>query len=865
MIDTNNSANPNEHSIIAEYTSTSTPALVNSNVYHINYDAPSQLLFISYASAGNGMTIISLNNSLNQSNHYVVGTYTTATTPRVLNNNVRSTYYDNVTDYVFVATSGGASIISLNGSLNQSNHYIVAEYTTSSSPPILRNSATAVSYDNIRDLLFVGAWRGGISVINLNATTNQSRHYLVAQYNETSSPNLPNVYFGREPLTYDQDNNIIYVHIGGQGTSGVIGGIRGISLNESLNQSRHYLIASYNQTSTVPFSGNTYDMAFDNDYLYIAGMEGIKVINRNGTLDSSDDTLIRSYNERTIPRTYESSITNMIIDNESDVLYIGNNYLHAIDLSNRRPASATYLLAPTNNSEVVFWQESSTSDHTITIESRGGGADAFWRDDFDQGNGSNVADTFGYGGFFNFVEVNETLTLSNATSIDWGWAWIDTGRADDFWPANSVVKVRSKFNSSTVEDPLYKVSDYTNTDNYESWGDVTIHNTVDWQTQDILSYSAFRYIMTYVEVNPWNNTATDLQYEINWTYVVAPDSAWTAWNNSCSSPPCALYNNSNYSQYRFTLNTTNELTTPKITSLTQGSFVSSALYVSDPISLASRESIQIYPNTTVPNGSSLSVEYSTDSGSSWSYATLNNYTSIGSATTLMWRANFSKGTSVFSPVLYSVSISSTAVAQATSTSSNSGGGGGRSGSGVAKGWQGITKNEPKDENIQAIIQKKAPVVKKDGVVIDNVFKLTSRPGITNGVVLGEIKLDNTKETIIELELPNEWLSPQQDLILVKEKPDGTQTINIITSTTLTTTIPANTTLLFYQREKEQPIIEQPTTQAETIEEKTELTPTQEQPPKQEPNDQPAKKSLLWPLVGLGILIIGLGSYWYSKH
>lgn len=188
--------------------------------------------------------------------------------------------------WVFVALSdAGVALVDNRTTLNQSDDVVIGTYSTTSAPALPSNDVKAVEYDPVRYLLYIGFWGAGVSVINTQGTTSMADDVLVFTYNTGSSPAITSNYVRDDScLLLDLTNNLIY-------------------------------IATW-------------------EY-------GVSVINTQGTITPSDDTLVRNFSPWVAPALGHKYTNALTLDLVNNVLYVGawNGGLTAIDLKN--PLSGT--------------------------------------------------------------------------------------------------------------------------------------------------------------------------------------------------------------------------------------------------------------------------------------------------------------------------------------------------------------------------------------------------------------------------------------------------------------------------------------------------------------------------------------------
>jgi hypothetical protein len=122
------------------YTNTTSPSIGNGDsvyIYSSFLDSIHNLLYISIN--GGGLSVINTQGTVDSSDDVLVTTYTTSTSPAILNNRVEHAFIDYDRNLLYVDTWSGLSVINTQGTIDPSDDTLVITYTTSSTPSIVGN------------------------------------------------------------------------------------------------------------------------------------------------------------------------------------------------------------------------------------------------------------------------------------------------------------------------------------------------------------------------------------------------------------------------------------------------------------------------------------------------------------------------------------------------------------------------------------------------------------------------------------------------------------------------------------------------------------------------------------------------------
>ena len=181
---------------IYETTSSSTGTLISgislpSNVIS-GVSVSGKYTFIGFYNAG--LVVVDNKDTPNPADDTIIATYSTDTSPPLLSNNTayHSNLYGNL---LYVSTYNGVSVIDTKGTDSASDDVLVRVYNTRTSPSI---GEDYVYHSSIADdLLYVSTWGGGLSVINLNEEYSPEGSY-ASTFSSTSTTPTSMLSFDKE-------------------------------------------------------------------------------------------------------------------------------------------------------------------------------------------------------------------------------------------------------------------------------------------------------------------------------------------------------------------------------------------------------------------------------------------------------------------------------------------------------------------------------------------------------------------------------------------------------------------------------------------------------------------------------------------
>ncbi|MCK4592368.1 hypothetical protein KAT63_02920, partial [Candidatus Parcubacteria bacterium] len=398
------------------YNTGSTPSLPDNDIYHSWKDTNGDIYVSTW---GGGLTIIHSDNTTT--------VYNTGSTPSLPGNNVVHSWKDTngdvyVSNFENLNFNGGLTII------HSDNTTTV--YNTTSTPSLPHNSVQH-SWKDTNDDVYVSV-EGSLTIIHSDNTT--------TVYNTTSTPSLP--YYVQH--SWKDTNGDVYVSANG-----------GLTVIHPDDTTTIYNIGS---TPSLPSNDIRHSWKDTNGDVYVS-------TNGGGLAVIHSDNTITVYNTTSTPSLPDNDyVQHSWKDTNGDVyVTIWTSGLTVIHSSSSYALSGSFTspvvdVGSSVDFNTINWTEDLPSGTDATFQTRT--AATFWRDDFDDGDISNVDGgsiltlAFGWGGVFqNISEEDGILTFSNATTNDVP-PQIDTGYPADYFPAGSIVRARVKMTTSTT-DPWF--------------------------------------------------------------------------------------------------------------------------------------------------------------------------------------------------------------------------------------------------------------------------------------------------------------------------------------------------------------------------------------------------------------------------
>ena len=216
VINTQGTVDPDDDTLVKTYTTGTTPAIATNYVLNSFLDSTHNLLYVSTqcvwsgdSCVGGGLSVINTQETVDPDDDTLVKTYTTGTTPAIGHNNVYHSFLDSTHNLLYVSTNGGGlSVINTQGTVDPADDTLVKRYTTATSPAIGSNSVFHSFLDSTHNFLYVST-SGGLSVINTQGTVDPADDTLVKTYNTSTTPAIGNNYIHFAFL--DTNSNILHL------------------------------------------------------------------------------------------------------------------------------------------------------------------------------------------------------------------------------------------------------------------------------------------------------------------------------------------------------------------------------------------------------------------------------------------------------------------------------------------------------------------------------------------------------------------------------------------------------------------------------------------------------------------------------
>jgi hypothetical protein len=473
-----------------------------------------------------------------------------------------------------------------------------------------------ISYDYDHDLLYISTRDNGVSVIDTHGNSDPSDDSLLTVYNSTSSPTIANNDAFNSFV--DAQHNLIYISLYG-------GGLSVINTKGTLDPSDDELIKTYTNTTSPAIGEGSIPHSFldsDNNLLYVSSRgSGLTVINTQGTIDPSDDIVKKIYTVTSNPAIISNDVFYSFIDFNHNLLYVSTTSgLSVIYLNEEYNNQGEFISQPLEISAIytsdISFESFLPENTNINIQTRAGENEVIWENNFDDNSTSEyVGDYYGWGEPFNDAEEsNGTMELSNPTAYTYGDdQWVD------FWfnlgqtfPAGSTVKARVKINSNK-EKGTY--DDYMFDDDWWTNSDPLWKNN-EWEILRFTTNESFSYIGFDInwKTGTWDNNNDS--FEIDWIKIETPIT-WDSWSSECTNQygcPVADTTGKTYLQYKLNLSTTDTSVTPVVNSVTLASgYPSSGVYTSKIFDANLNSKWEtLSAESTIPTNTSIS--YQTRSG-----------------------------------------------------------------------------------------------------------------------------------------------------------------------------------------------------------------------------------------------------------
>jgi hypothetical protein len=644
-INTHNNYDPSDDNLVFVYTPTTTPAIVDDDVLYTTL-APSGLLYVGTRS---GMSVIDTKNTISANDDVLVHNYTTASTPRLLDNLVNTL---SVTEDGLIYANtwyGGVTVIDTQETLTPTDDVVVATYSASTTPAIAQSSAADSFLFN--DLLYIGTTGAGVSVIDTKGTATSSDDTFVVTYATGTSPSIIHNAVRR---LFVAPSGLLYVSTN-----------RGVSVIDTkltTDPGDDLFVTNYSTTSSPAIAmTNVYHSHLTTEGLLYMGGTDLFVVDTKNTITASDDTVVEEYSTQSVPGLNDSTVYHSFLTTD-EVLYVSTFRSMSVITPDKFYAPGTYVSVPRQIGDVpttsITIDSTETNDHTVELSYRLGSSSAYWRNDLTTMT-SYLNNQYGLGRPFNTATTTDgVLLVSNPASTTLAYFWIDSGYTANHFATSSFVTARVRTTNATANDQVCIFTDGS--------GQVTCSQTPnEWITLRHIAEKSFKNIGFRL-----NNTSAfppSIGLEVDWVSVTTPDSMgrWNGWNN-CTSQICLLPNlgTSTYIQYKLDLETDNPNTTPVVRAISYNDdYHTTGTYQSSTHTFRKTNTLDTF-SADVSGGASTSVtfEYSTSDGTTWSsIAPGDRFPKDTNADTVIWRATLSTADGRYTPVITRVTITASPV------------------------------------------------------------------------------------------------------------------------------------------------------------------------------------------------------------
>ncbi|KKP70169.1 hypothetical protein A2X44_00475 [candidate division CPR3 bacterium GWF2_35_18] len=345
VINTHNTNNLEDDSIVINYNTTSTPALSSNSIKFI--DKIGNLIYIG---TSGGLDVIDNNGTVVATDDTINATYSTTSTPVAIgNNNVYASYLDTINKLLYISTyGGGVSVIDTQGTVTISDDTLLITYTTTSTPAIPHNNNQAqVYFDSDNNYLYIGTWGGGMRVFNTQGTKTPADDTVVTNYSTSTTPHL--AHNNIEKIGLDSGNKLLYLPSQGSSSDGVLSVVnlndntsfayRTTGVWNTTDSSTGVLLSS---NPALQSAGGVKSVYVEGNLLYITHynlVSSMTVINTQGTVDPSDDTLQGSYGITSSIEISSNYGTFGTLDTTNHLIYISTNNRGTIVVDTKNTAS----------------------------------------------------------------------------------------------------------------------------------------------------------------------------------------------------------------------------------------------------------------------------------------------------------------------------------------------------------------------------------------------------------------------------------------------------------------------------------------------------------------------------------------------
>jgi len=642
VFDTKGTDTQADDELVRVFNTSSTPALLSDFCDTVYLHPDTNQLYVG--DTGFGMNVIDVGPdgpdfvASPTPNDVLVRTFTTSSTPAITGGLVWDFWYDYASDYVYVNTSLGLSVLDVGADGADPigdptpNDILVRNYTTATTPALPYQSVKHSWLDTDTNYLYVATEWNGVVIFDVGPDgpdpigSPTPNDVIVRNFNVGTTPALLYNLTGRTWL--DKDNNHLYIDNSLEGVFVIDLGVDGPDPIGSPTPN-DAIIKIYSGT-TYPELGGVYDFWYDeaNDHLYISHDLALTVINVGANGPGGDDVVLKEYTPSTNPAISAYTVNSAYIDDNSGLLYAAtwNGGLSVVSPDNNTSASYYSNVFDISSlpSRVLKWDADLPTDTSITVRTRTGDANAYWHDEFDDGLTANISDYYFWGSMYNTVsESNGILLLEDSSDPTGGIFWIDTGKPADFYPAGTVVRVKMKVNvdGNRIWNELFY-------DNYDDTGAVNFKPD-EWVILESKSKVAFSQIGFWLWIIDGFWEPTD-SVEVDWVQVEMP-TGWSTWSDVYTNPYGSVINSSpadQFIQYRVDMSTNDVNNTPEIDLLSFASGYQNTGVYESAILDTGEQSNWLTFNANITTPTNTSVEVRTRSGNKSDLTDATSWSSI---------------------------------------------------------------------------------------------------------------------------------------------------------------------------------------------------------------------------------------------
>jgi|GEM_PF-3677253 len=717
VINTQGTVNPDDDTLVTTYSSTSSPAIGTngeSTVNHAFLDSAHNLLYVSTgAGIGGGLSVINTQGTVNPDDDTLVTTYSSTSSPAIVDNQVNHAFLDSAHNLLYVSTGnllGGLSVINTQGTVNPDDDTLVTTYSSTSSPAIATSQARNAFLDSAHNLLYVST-RNKLSVINTQGTVTTNDDTLVINYSTTSDPAIGNNWVNHSFL--DSAHNLLYVSTAG-GLSVVATeetesySSSGTYTSPILDLDHLYNLLSWeeekndnNNVSVETRTGHGEDVWSDNfndnntanvGNLYSQPNEFENVSEEGGALSLSKTESEAAalwtddFNDNSIDNIsgpLDGNIFNSVFESGNTVSLSDPvaNYESSADFSyeNTDPAAITARVRYVGTGAAnVYADFCSTDDWNCSDDYEL--VNGEWTDiSFNSGNPSNL-ELYAYWDEDTWNSETDKIEIDYiaATEADPGesYATLNTGEAANHFLSGSDVSLRVRY----VGTGATNVTGVFCSDNEETCSENYSFDNGEWKNVYFTAGGPFSVISLHFswDAGSWDTSSDKIEIS---SVSIDPAIDWGSWSNECSdNSGCAVENleNKNYIQYRFNLSTSDESSSPSVNSVTlsRSAYETSGTFLSDIIDAG--QSVDWETLTYEGNAPSDTVmTFHTRSGNtptpdaSWSvWQAVNSPVASPDARYFQYEAVFTSENEEATPTLSYVNIDYTLLSLSTDNSNN---------------------------------------------------------------------------------------------------------------------------------------------------------------------------------------------------